>query len=378
MGFFDFWKPKNNEHIKPEPVDCRAFICSDGVELQLREIAFFSCVNLIANKIALCTMRQFEKKKEVTGKESWMWNFEPNRSQNAVAFWQKFVTKLYMDNEALIIEEPYGAGVVVADSWTKDESKPATVYRSVTVGSRTIDRLPENKVMRVVLNNKKMGPLIKKMNDNFLRLMATAQNKYQFENGQKWKVNVNQMITADDEWLEKFTQIFEKQIKPFLDGNSSVLPELEGYKYSQVTGQGNYTTQEYRELLKTIWQETAKAFNIPGVLIDGTVADTSKATERLLTDVIDPIAKQITQEANRKRYTYEDYVNGDYVLFDTSSISHYDILTNAASVEKLVGAGLWSVNELREKLGYTEINEDWANKHYLTKNIGTTEGGETK
>lgn len=372
MGFFDLWKVKNNVHKKAEEVDCRAVIIPDGLDFQLREIAFLSCVNLIANKIALCTMRQFEKNKEVSGKESWLWNVEPNKTQNAAGFWFKAIYKLYAENEALIIEEPYGSGLVVADSWSIDDTKPTPVYRSITVGNRHVERLSESKVMRLVLHNKNIGPLIKKMNDSFLALMATAQNRYQFENGQHWKVQVNQMITADSEWVEKFQKVIEKQIKPFLSGNNGVLPELDGYKYSQVTS-GSYTSQDYRELLKSIWTETAKAFGIPPVLMEGAVADTSKATERLLTEVIDPIARQITQEANRKRYSYEDYVNGDYVFMDTSTILHYDLLANAANVEKLVGAGLWSVNELRKKLGYTEINEEWANRHYLTKNIGTTQ-----
>ena len=378
MGFFqDFFKTKNYTVGKIGIAECRELLGDDGVEFLLRDLAFQTCVNLISNKIGLCKMREFEKRKEVEGAEAWLWNYEPNKNQNASAFWHKFVSKLYKDGEALIVEEHYGNGIVVADSYQLDDSRPTNVYRSVVIGSRTIDRLAENKVMHIILHNDKIEPLINKMNNAFLRMLSTAQQNYLFNTGQHWKVHVNQTITADNEWLTKFREVIEKQIEPFLKSGSAVLPEVDGYDYKQISGgEGKASTTEFRELYKTVWQETAKAFLIPFVLIDGSVADTSKATERLLADVIDPIAQQITQEAIRKRYSFEDYSNGNYVLFDTSTISHYDLLSNAANVEKLVGAGLWSINELREKLGDTPLEEDWADKHYLTKNIGTTANAE--
>ena len=33
----------------------------------------------------------------------------------------------------------------------------------------------------------------------------------------------------------------------------------------------------------------------------------------------------------------------------------------------------WSINELREKVGDSTITEDWANIHWMTKNIATVE-----
>lgn len=373
--FFDIIRP-----IRPSKgttrhyteLDMRTACEADALELQLRELAFYTCVNLVANTLSLCKVKQFEHKKEIEGRESWLWNVEPNKQQNAAQFWAKLVTKLYMDGDAAIVDEPYGQGVVVADDFDIDDSKSSRVFRGVVCGSKTYDRLTEAHVMYIRLSYIKTEPLIRKMQECFLRLMATAQAHYQYNNAQHWKVHVNQTVTADDEWAKHFQQMLEKQIRPFLEQPNKILPEVDGYDYKQISGgPTTVTSQEVRELYKTIWAETARAMMIPAVLLDGTIADSSKATERLLTDVIDPIAQQITQEANRKRYGYEAYSRGDYVLMDTSTISHYDLLANAANVEKLVGAGLWSVNEIRTKLGDTPIDEEWADAHYLTKNIGS-------
>lgn len=372
MGFFDLFRPKYKQG-KNGIAECFEAYGKNGLEYNLRKLAFDGCVNLIANKIALCKMKEFVRNKEVEGSEYRLWNLEPNRNQNASQFWHKIIYNLYNDGEALIIDEPYGTGIVVADSFVVDETKPTTVYRSIQVGNRTIEQKTEPHVMHLVLNNEKVAPLIQNMADLYLKLLDTAERHYRFNSGQHWKMITDTTVNASPDWIKAYNEMFDKSLKPFLESSDSFLPQPNGYKFEQISGAGSYSTQEVRDIYKAIWQETAKALNIPGVLIDGTIADTSKATDRLLTDVIDPIATQITQEANRKRYTAEDYQNGDYVLFDTSTISHYDLLANAANVEKLAGAGLWSINELRTKLGDTPLTEEWADKHFLTKNIGTVE-----
>lgn len=52
------------------------------------------------------------------------------------------------------------------------------------------------------------------------------------------------------------------------------------------------------------------------------------------------------------------------------------MFANAANVEKLVGSGVFSINEVLRAAGLPAISEDWADKHYLTKNIATL-GSET-
>jgi hypothetical protein len=93
---------------------------------------------------------------------------------------------------------------------------------------------------------------------------------------------------------------------------------------------------------------------------------------------VDPWARLIKQEANRKLYTREEYLKGTRLRIDTSTISHFDIFANAANVEKLIGSGVKSVNELRTLIGDDPIPEDWADKHFLTLNIGTVERADGK
>lgn len=370
--FFDLFR-KDAPATKVEEIQIRELV-EAGQEFQIRQLCFWTCVNMIANSIGRCEMKTYRKNAEIQEKEYWMWNVEPNRNQNSSEFWHKAVAKLYMDNEVLIVEEPYGKGVVVADKWDVDDSGPTNWYTGVTVGKREIGRrLKESDVMRIKLNHKRMAPVIEAMNDSYLRLVRAAMNNYLFNNGQHWKVAIDRVAQGNDDFTKSFTEMIEKQVKPFLESERSVLPQFDGYKYERLTGgtDSRSDTKDVRELITEMFEENARGFLIPAVLVNGKVEGTADANSRYLTNVIDPIADQITEEANRKRVGFDGWMNGERLRMDTSSILHFDMFANAVNVEKLIGSGAWSVNEIRKAAGDAPINEPWADQHFLTLNIST-------
>lgn len=380
FSFFNIFR-RGGETTTREIADCCEMLNPDGLELQFREAAFWGCVNLIANAFGKCEVKEFRNNRLQRGPEWYLWNVQPNKNQNASAFWHKLISKAYGDGEALIVPEPYGNGVVVADGFDIDDTKPVYSYTSILVGKRKIARLTESEVMYIRPNWKNIEPLIRKMSDSFLKLMAASMQSYLFNNGQHWKVHVDQILTGDDEWRENFAKMMEKQIKPFLNSASAILPEMDGYTYTQVSGNDiKVKSEEIRALATEIWTETGRAFLIPSALTGGNQQDTTVAYRQFLTDVIDPIAKLVEQEANRKRFTQDEYLRGDRLTVDTSAINHFDVFANAANVEKIVGSGLMSINEIRTLIGSAEIPEDWADKHFMTLNIGsaetTAEGGD--
>lgn len=380
FSFFDIFRRREVSN-RTEIIELCSCLDADGLELQFREAAFWGCVNLIANAVGKCEVREFRGGRQQRGPEWYLWNVQPNRNQSASAFWHKLVAKAYSEGEALIVKEPYGDGIVVADAFDIDDERPVYAYKNIQVGKRKIERLTEAEVLYIRPNWKNIEPLIRKMGDSFLKLMASSMQNYQFNSGQHWKVHVDQVLTADDEWRENFTKMMEKQIKPFLNSASAILPEMDGYTYTQVSGNsaGAVKSDEIRNLIASIWAETSRAFLIPSALIAGNQQDTTVANRQFLTDVIDPLARMIEQEANRKRFTMQEYLAGDRLTVDTSAIVHFDVFSNAANVEKIIGSGLKSVNELRALIGDSPIDEEWADRHFMTKNIGTTteaEGGE--
>lgn len=108
----------------------------------------------------------------------------------------------------------------------------------------------------------------------------------------------------------------------------------------------------------------------------------SKVVDEWLTFGIDPLVDLIQTEINRKRYGKTAYLSGSYLKIDTTAIKHIDIFSIANQADKLISDGLYSVDELRIKLGDTPLSTWWSKEHWMTKNyqkveyMGKTEGGE--
>lgn len=127
FSFFDIFKRREISN-RAEIIELCSCLDADGVELQFREAAFWTCVNLIANAIGKCEVKEFRGGKQQKGPEWYLWNVQPNRNQNASAFWHKLVAKAYAEGEALIVKEPYADGIVVADSFEIDDERPVYAY----------------------------------------------------------------------------------------------------------------------------------------------------------------------------------------------------------------------------------------------------------
>lgn len=373
----NFWKwLAGGKARSPTTVEitCRELMAA-AQEFQLRDLAFWSCANMIANAVARCEFRTFRDGKEIQEREHYLWNVEPNANQNSTAFLHKLVAKLLTDGECLVIStrqrEGYDA-LVVADSYMLNGCYPSkqNEYTDVQVGDVSYEKtFREREVLHLRLNHVNIKPVLDGLYTSYCRLITAAMKRYEWDKGQHWKVHVEQMAQGTEDFTAKFTAMIEDQVKTFLDSNGAILPEFDGYAYTNEGGKSAVDLADIQAQAKDIFAFTAKALQVPAVLIDGTVQGTEDAQARFLTGCIDPICDQLQEEINRKRYGYEAMRRGDYLRIDTSGILHFDMFANAANVEKLVGSAVFTVNDILRAAGLPTIPEPWADEHYLTKNI---------
>jgi hypothetical protein len=86
-------------------------------DIYIREMAFWSAVNIVANAVSKCEFKTFVNKKEIKGLEYYLWNVEPNRNQNSSVFLHKLIAQLYRKNECLVIEQ--NGQLLVADNFVR-------------------------------------------------------------------------------------------------------------------------------------------------------------------------------------------------------------------------------------------------------------------
>ena len=362
-------------------VSCRELLAA-AQEFQLRDLSFWICANMIANAVGRCEFRTFRDGKEIREREHYLWNVEPNVNQNSTAFLHKLVAKLLTDGECLIIStrqrEGYDA-LVVADAWLQNGDYPSrqNEYINVQVGDVSYEKtFREREVLHLKLNHINVKPVLDGLYGAYWRLISAAMKRYEWDKGQHWKVHVGQLASGAEDFTENFSRMIEQQVKTFLDSNGAILPEFDGYTYTNEGGKSGVELADIQAQMKDVLGFTAKALQIPAVLVDGSIQGTEDAQGRFLTGCIDPICDQLQEEINRKRYGYDRMRAGDYLRVDTSSIRHFDMFANAANVEKLVGSGAFTINDVLRSAGLPIIPEPWADEHYMTKNIAEL-GAET-
>lgn len=358
-----------------EEVSCRELL-EAAEEYRIRELAFWCCVNLIANAVGRCEFRTYLKGAEIRGGEYYLWNVEPNVNQNSTVFLHKLIARLYQDNEALIVPTRKRDGsdaIVVADSWQVPPEYPSkqNEYKGVVVGEVHYDKtFYEKDVIHLTLNHCDIGPVVRGIYNAYTKLISVAMNNYAWSNGQHWKVKVDQMASGQENWAQTFQKMVEAQIRPFLNSGSAVLPEFDGWSYENVgkSFESGRDASHIRSLVNDVFDFTANTLLIPPVLLRGQVEGVGDAHGRFLSQCIDPLMDQLSEEINRKKYGYEKWRERSYMQIDTSAIEHFDLFGNAANIEKLIGSG-YSYNDVQRAAGGREIDEPWANEHFITKNF---------
>lgn len=363
-----------------EPLDLEFFGALERAskEYQLRSLALNVCINMICNAVARCDFVSFANNKAVNDYESWLWNHEPNANESSTAFIHHLVYRLLADNEVLVVngrKSAFGETLAVADSFAASDISPMreNTYTGVTSGDHTFDRtFRERDVLHLKLNHLNIAPVVKAVAESYSKLVEAAKSAYSFSNGSRLKVHVDSIASNTEGFAENFSKLLSAQVKPFFEGENTVLPEFDGYTYSDFTGgKSTLEANEIRELTEEVFDFTARAFLLPSVIMSGKVEATADAYRRFLTDCIDPICYQLQEEITRKRYGFERWKRGDYLLVDSSALIHFDMFANAANVEKLAGSGCYTINDIRRASGAPAINQPWADEFYMTKNIGT-------
>lgn len=341
-------------------------------ELYIRELAFWTCVNKIANAVSKCEFKTYYHNKETKGKEYYLWNYEPNQNQNAAGFIYKLIAQLYRKNECLVVEINHR--MYVAESYIKEVYALRDYkFSGISFDGYTLqETLDMSDVMFFELNSTDMRKLMNGMYDSYSKLITYAQNAYQKSRGHKGILNIAGVAQEQDNFNETFEELMSTHFKNFFGKDNAVLPLFDGYNYQDISQNAKtYSTESTRDikaLADDIFEFTARAFSFPPSLAKGDVQDTTKATDELLTFAVDPLVKMIQQEINRKRNGKDGLKQGNYLKIDTLAVKHVDIFDIATPIDKLISSGAFTINDILQVIGKPKIDETWADQHFMTKN----------
>lgn len=357
--------------------------------LVAEELTIHAAINLIANSISKCEFKTLKNGKEYQGEEYYVWNYEPNKNQNSSQFLQELTATLLYRNECLVVEN--NGQLIIAESFTKEEyALKETVFSNVYRKGLTFNRdFRMSEVLYFRLNNKNIRQLLTNLCNGYNNLLEEAVDKYEKAGGEKGTLHIDAQAKGMKYGNKSFEEVYEdlmnNRFKRFFNSRSAVLPLWNGFTYTkQAAEQSKKSTSEMKDItdvLDEIVVTVARAFNIPVALLKGDVSDVSKVTQNFLTFCVDPLCEMLQTEINRKRYGKYQVQRGCYVRINTTTIMHVDVFEIAEKIDKLISSGMYCIDDLRKKLGETELDNEESKTYWITKNytsIESLKGGDTE
>ncbi|WP_171015018.1 phage portal protein [Culicoidibacter larvae] len=380
MGLFNFWKSKNSSSFLEIPIVAGGSADEDKFKL----LAISSAVDLIANAIAMCEFRTFEKDSEVKKMNYYMLNIKPNPNQNAIEFWKAVIEKLYFDNEALVVSIPDGQNnyLYLASSFDRDDYvlKPK-YFNNVVIDDLSLNRsFKRDDVFYFRLNDNSAISMIDDYYSTFGKVIASTLSSYKAGKAFRGIVNISAAMSAQDDAEKKIKQYFEKLFNALSsDKPVQLVPLQEGMKFEDLNNQYKSSSfEDTKNALGMVKDDVAMALHIPAGLLKGDLADVEAQTKNFISFCINPIVELLASEINRQLYKPSEFLQGDSVFIDTTRVVYINPFEVAEKIDKLIATSVYSPDEIRIKLGDRATGEAGMQKRYLTKNYGelTLKGGE--
>ena len=298
---------------------------------------------------------------------------EPNQNKSANKFWRDVIYKLVYDNECLVVM--VNDMFYIAESFDKREfALKENIYTNVVINDYELNEFfIESNVLHFELHNQKMKTLIDGLYASYGKLISASSKHNLRKRAKRGILNIPGSFGQTEEQQNELQDLLTNRFKKYFEAEGgAVLPLTNDLTYEeakeQITNNPSQEGRDIRAFIDDVFDFVALAFQIPPQLLKGDVADTEKAVNNFLTFCINPLADLLTDEINRKYYGKKAYLERTYVKLDTSRVKHVDLEKIANALDILVRIGTNTINDNLRILGREEIDEDWANERFFTKN----------
>ncbi|MBG9586965.1 portal protein [Cytobacillus firmus] len=350
------------------------------LEYQYKKLAVETCIDLIANAISTCEFQTFEKGVQVRMNNYYLFNVSPNQNQNSSEFLHKLVHHLCYDNECLVIMQD-GMLYVADDYETVEYAMKENYYKNVQVGEFTFNKtFKESEVLHFKLSDENIRKVIDLLYESYGKILSSAMGIYKRANAKRFLVKGKFLKSHNEKEQEAANELFNRQFKAWLEADKAgaMMHIGDNIDLEDMSGNGKggnpvANSRDIRALVDDIFDFTALGFHVPKALLKGDLADIEKQVDSFLMFCIKPIANLLNAEFNRKIYKKEEYLKRSYIKIDTSKIKILDIVNLATAADKFFAIGVNSINDNLELLGREPLNEEWADKRFVTKNYQMVE-----
>lgn len=361
-----------------QKVECSAdTIAAEAASIAYRKLAIEACITYYANSLSVAEFQTFEEGKAVRGEEYYRLNIEPNEYENAPEFWRRVVSKLFHENEALILLDQ--AKFYLAESFRFDDG--SRTYRDVVFPrGKEQKRLTEQEVLRITWRNERLGEIVDGIYSDTKALLTAVKDKTIRDQLTRLFVEVPTSYPQTEKAQASLNTLINSNLKAMLTSKSNTVGTLtNGLKISEVgktggsAGSGSGSSASMRSTIEDYLDYVAIAVGIPPQLIKGGMADLENATNNFIAFGLNPLCRNIDREFNRKYYRMGKYKKRTYMSINTTYVGVASIKEIAGSLDLLLRCGTNSVDDNLTVLGREPLNTAWSTQHWMTKNYENIE-----
>ena len=362
-----------------------------NMENYIYTMAEAHAIDIIARTIAKCEIQTFETKngkiQENRGDLYWTLNVQPNYIETGTKFIYKLVTKLLIDQTALVIinQKHNGNLLYVADSYnTNNKIFTGKIFSNVIVEDDEGNSINLTKTYNsentiyYTLKNTKLKAASESFKTNTAKLLKASQKSFIKANTPKWRLkSPGQQPTLIDAATKKpisREQYKEKITEGLMSDEEAIVLLSEYFDLENLMQNNGKSLTDFEGMFKKIGDTVAQNWNIPLDIFYASKTEKSTGTDDFVTMALDLYFELLEDGFNSSLVGKQDFLKGEYIKFNRLNINHRDLVERASGWDKLISNG-FSFNQLSKFLGLPTIDEDWANEHYITKNYANVKGG---
>lgn len=370
----------------------RTVVFSESVNhVRYKSYALSIAISRIANAVSLCGFQTYIRGKPEKGDLWWRLNYEPNQNQNQTDFFYSLVHKMVYNSDGALVIQAKSGDLIVAESFTIEKyAFLPNVYSNIILpgGLSYQTKLKESDVIHLKYNNSKVKAIVDSVYEDYGKLLNDAIKNYKRGNAIKLKLLMDAQFdqfkekdvldeegnVIGTEYDEILDDLFQKRFGAILSDKDSITPLEDGLTLSNVdattgnTKSGAFTSRDITSIFDDIVNQVADAFLMPRGIFRGDVADNEGMRKSMIDDAVRPFIENIQTEINRKKYGKDEFYKGNKLKISTDLIYTKDPIAFANAAEAYLRIGVYCVNDILEKLGEEIIDEEWAWRHYVTKN----------
>jgi HK97 family phage portal protein len=306
--------------------------------------------------------------------EYYTWNYSPNDNQNSTQFLQDMVETLVYNNEVLVVEQ--GGKLYVTDTFSYNiKGTKEAVYQNITVNGENIPDKKARDALYLCMANTDVRPYLSQLCHQYEGIIAKALESYEKAGADKGFLNIDTAKRGPIDYEKYHKDLLENKFKAFFSSKNAVLPLYAGYTYTPASRTIRKTSEinDIKNMSDEIYNRVGQVFRVPPAFLRGEIAQSGEAVDNFLKFCIRPICDMLEEEITRKRYGIKGVKDGSYVSIDTSMIEISGIFASADKLDKIIGSGILSIDEVRQKVGERALGTEEAQTHFITKNYGVVD-----